>query len=40
MYLDSLTAYKDAADYRGEVVRRLLARFQKPVYRQWMDYDI
>ena len=40
MYLDSLTDYKDATDYRGEVVRRLLARFQKPTYRQWMDYEL
>jgi hypothetical protein len=40
MYLDSLTTYKDATDYRGEVTRRVLARFQKPVYRQWMDYDL
>ena len=40
MYLDSLTAYRDASDYRGEVARRLLDRFQHPTYRQWMDYDI
>jgi len=39
-YLDSLAAYKDASDYRGEVVRRVLARFQKPTHRPWMDYDL
>jgi len=38
MFLDSLTAYKDATDYRGEVVRRVLERFEKPTYREWMDY--
>lgn len=40
MYLDSLTAYKHASGYRGEVVRRLLNRFEKPVFRQWMDFDL
>ena len=40
MYLDSLMDYKDSSDYRGEVVRRLLSRFNKPEYKQWLDYDL
>jgi hypothetical protein len=39
-WLDSLAAYKDSEDYRGEVARRMLARFQKPAHRPWMEYDL
>jgi hypothetical protein len=40
MYLDSLTKYKDATNYLGEVVRRVLERFRMPEFRPWTDYDL
>jgi hypothetical protein len=40
MLFDSLAGYTDDAAYRGEVARRVLERFQRPVYKKWVDYDI
>jgi hypothetical protein len=39
MWSDSLAGYKNATDYRGEVARRVIARFQRPTYKAWPDYD-
>lgn len=39
-FLDSMTAHQNTEDHRGEVCRRLLARFQKPAYRPWTDYKL
>lgn len=36
--LESLTQYQEATDYRGEVVRRLLQRFQKPPFVSWQMF--
>lgn len=39
-WLASLMKHKDATDYRGEVVRRVLERFTKPALKSWQDYQI
>ena len=35
MYFDALANYKEASNYWGQVVRRVVARFQRPSFRQW-----
>jgi hypothetical protein len=40
MFYDSLAGYKNDTAYRGEIVRRLFERFQKPDYKKWIDYEI
>ena len=38
MYFEALVKHKDDSGYLGEVVRRVLQRFQMPTYRKWTDY--
>jgi hypothetical protein len=40
MFLDSWAKYKNDTDCRGEMVRRLFQRFQKPTYTKWMDFEL
>lgn len=39
-WLASLMKHKDHTDYRGEVVRRVIERFEKPAFMPWLDFDI
>jgi hypothetical protein len=32
--------YREGMDYRGEVSRRVLDRYQKPERKPWQDYDL
>ena len=40
MFFDSLANYRTATDYRGDVVRRVFERFQKPAHRPWTEYKL
>lgn len=36
----SLGNYREAADYRGEVSRRVLDRYRRPERKTWQEYDL